>query len=298
MRRPNFTECGYRYMSNATLVERYHYSGLVPTLTTWILPILGTLLQAPFESNAFWRTVKAVNRWIGSPMSSFASILCNIEYKMKPVTSMAKEAEGLLRIALFSEELTLPGSRKTLSQLHAKLTNDLRSNRRRGVVPIFISTLWFLLVWQYLDIGSNVQAHILAMGLFLAWFPVLILCSILDRNPMGSDNIQRKLNKLFDLVCMSLQDETTRYRYIASFNGQPHAAQMAYWVEKISAKAQYIQHSYFCGFAGQARTRFQEVTGLVTTTRLEPRWSWDKSTTDSPGSMGASCGESTDRSSL
>ncbi|KAK7189976.1 hypothetical protein PSPO01_03697 [Paraphaeosphaeria sporulosa] len=124
---------------------------------------------------------------------------------MKPVTSMAKEAEGLLRIALFSEELTLPGSRKTLSQLHAKLTNDLRSNRRRGVVPIFISTLWFLLVWQYL----------------------------------------------------LKQDETTRYRYIASFNGQPHAAQMAYWVEKISAKAQYIQHSYFCGFAGQARTRFR-----------------------------------------
>lgn len=99
-------------MSNATLIEQYHYSGIVrlipsnrqtqityhgcvtlcgsgsdyypwsivsATLTTWILPILGTLLQAPFESNAFWRTVKATNRWVGSPMSSMAAILCDID---------------------------------------------------------------------------------------------------------------------------------------------------------------------------------------------------------------------------
>jgi hypothetical protein len=116
MKRPNFTECGDRYMSNTTLIERYHYSGLVrlippnpqtqityhgclalcgagneynswtvisATLTTWILPILGTLLQAPFESNAFWRTVKAINRWVGSPMSSMAAILCDIDVSGK-----------------------------------------------------------------------------------------------------------------------------------------------------------------------------------------------------------------------
>jgi hypothetical protein len=103
-------------MSNTTLIERYHYSGLVrlippnpqsqityhgclalcgagneynswtvisATLTTWILPILGTLLQAPFESNAFWRTVKAINRWVGSPMSSMAAILCDIDVSGK-----------------------------------------------------------------------------------------------------------------------------------------------------------------------------------------------------------------------
>lgn len=116
MGRVNFTECGERYMSNASLIEQYHYSGrvrLIPpnpntqityhgcvalcgveseyypwaiisaTLTTWILPILGTLLQAPFESNAFWRTVKAINRWVGSPMSSLAAILCDIEISGK-----------------------------------------------------------------------------------------------------------------------------------------------------------------------------------------------------------------------
>ena|SRR5690242_4647207 len=108
---PNFTDCGIRYMSDSALISQYNYSGRVrlveanqstqitydgclavcgngneyyswpvisATLTTWILPILGTLLQAPFESNAFWRTIKACNRWIGSPISSLASILWDI----------------------------------------------------------------------------------------------------------------------------------------------------------------------------------------------------------------------------
>lgn len=108
---PNFTACGIRYMSDDALISQYNYSGRVhlitanqstqitykgcvalcgkgneyytwpiisATLTTWVLPILGTLLQAPFESNAFWRTVKACNRWIGSPISSLAAILWDI----------------------------------------------------------------------------------------------------------------------------------------------------------------------------------------------------------------------------
>lgn len=52
--------------------------------------------------------------------SEFASmrdsfyILMNLnQYKMKPVISMTREAEGLLRIALFSKELKLVGTRKT-----------------------------------------------------------------------------------------------------------------------------------------------------------------------------------------
>ncbi|KAF2630322.1 hypothetical protein BU25DRAFT_362432 [Macroventuria anomochaeta] len=332
---PNFTACGIRYMSDPSLISQYNYSGRVrliaanqttqitykgcvalcgkgnehftwpvisATLTTWILPILGTLLQAPFESNAFWRTVKACNRWIGSPLSSLAAILWDIrisgkcalfvdmavpyndtpdqysefasmrdsfyilmnlnQYKMKPVISMTREAEGLLRIALFSKELKLIGTHKTLSQKRLKLAHDLRSNRRKGVVPIFLSTLWFILALgisveaAFGDLGSNLQAHNLAMGLFVSWLPILILCSILDRNPVASDDIQRKLNKLVDLVCASINDTDTRHAYIASFQDLPQSQQMAYWVEKIATKADYIKGNYFRGFAGQARTRF------------------------------------------
>jgi hypothetical protein len=83
--------------------------------------------------------------------SDFASLrdsfylLMNInQYQMKPFISMTKEAEGLLRILLFSRDLKLLGSKKSLDSARRKLVQDLRSNRRRGVVPVFISTLWFL----------------------------------------------------------------------------------------------------------------------------------------------------------
>jgi hypothetical protein len=116
MGRANFTECSARYMTDPDLIARYGYRGPVrlntpnpqtqityegcvalcgrgndyfawsdvaATLTNWILPILGTLLQAPFESNAFWRTIKAINRWIGSPIASLAFILWDIEISGK-----------------------------------------------------------------------------------------------------------------------------------------------------------------------------------------------------------------------
>ena len=112
----NFTACGQRYMTSPNLIARWNYTGptrLIPnnpetqityegckvlcgtephwyswdiasnTITTWVLPIIGTLLQAPFESNAFWRTVKASCRWIGSPIASLAYILWNIEVSGK-----------------------------------------------------------------------------------------------------------------------------------------------------------------------------------------------------------------------
>lgn len=94
------------------------------------------------------------------------------------------------------------------------------------------------------------------MGLFVSWLPILILCSILDRNPVASDDIQRKLNKLVDLVCDSLLDPEIRNEFVASFVGLPQEQQMAYWVSKIAAKADLIRGNYFHGFAGQARTRF------------------------------------------
>lgn len=322
-------------MQDRNLIQRYNYSGrvrLIPanpytqitdegcvvlcgsgseyapwpqiatSITTWVLPIIGVLLQAPFESNDAWKTVKAINRWIGSPISSLSFILWNIDisgrcalfvdmalpyneigdeesefssvrdsfyilmnlnqYKMKPPISMTREAEGLIRIMLFSKDLKLVGTQKTLSQMRCKLAHDLRSNRRRGVVAVFISTLWFLVALgisieaAFGELGNNAQAHDLALGLFTAWFPVLILCSILDRNPIASDDIQRKLNKMVDFTCLSLQDEATRDNYISSFRDLPHSQRMAYWVNKIAQKAGFIQGNFFNGFAGQARTRF------------------------------------------
>jgi hypothetical protein len=96
----------------------------------------------------------------------------------------------------------------------------------------------------------------LALGLFVSWFPVLILSSIVDRNPVASDDIRLKINKLIDMVCTSLEDPKTRAKFIESFSDMPEARSMGLWVDQISGYAHLIKGDFFTGFAGQARGRF------------------------------------------
>lgn len=154
----------------------YPWKDVSSTLTTWILPVVGTLLQAPFESNAARRTFLAITRWIGSPIASLSYVLWNIKVSAKAalMVDMAvkfdetpdrksdfgsmrdsmylllvmnqytirssamlreKEAEGLLRIVLFSKDLVLTDTDKTLRRMRRILAREVREMRRRGAVP-------------------------------------------------------------------------------------------------------------------------------------------------------------------
>lgn len=215
----NFTACGILFEQNATNLKLYSYHGPAPgllggqerpslitlqgclilcgtgyqrypwstaaaTITTWVLPLVGLILQAPFESNQFRRTFLATCRWLGSPIASLSYIFWNIKItgKCAIMVDMATEynafpdgnsefrrmrdsfyilsvmnqfvinpsmdkipAEKILRIALFETDLRLPNPRKALPEQRAKLAFSLRAGRKRGVVPVFVSTLWFIL---------------------------------------------------------------------------------------------------------------------------------------------------------
>jgi hypothetical protein len=208
--RINFTQCAIDFSNNVTLQDEFGYRGpligigrdyttqitragclevcgtgtdyytwkeVSSTLTTWILPVIGTLLQAPFESNATRRTFLAIARWVGSPIASLSYVLWNIkvsakaalmvdmavkydetphrktdfgsmrdsmylllvmnQYTLKPdvVHQSKKEAECLLRITLFSKDLRLTDTNKSLREMRRILARELREMRRRGVVP-------------------------------------------------------------------------------------------------------------------------------------------------------------------
>ena len=113
MRRSNFTDCSERfkngladptYIYNGTVrgifahtskpafitvegcrqfcgtgIDYYPWKDSSTTITTWVLPVIGLLLQAPYESNEFRRTVWALARWVGNPMASLAYTLWNIK---------------------------------------------------------------------------------------------------------------------------------------------------------------------------------------------------------------------------
>lgn len=60
-------------------IQYYPWGQVAGTITTWVLPVIGLLLQAPYESNAFRKTLYALVRWLGSPIASLSYILWNIK---------------------------------------------------------------------------------------------------------------------------------------------------------------------------------------------------------------------------
>lgn len=63
--------------------DYYDWKDSSATITTWVLPVIGLLLQAPYESNEFWRTARALARWLGSPVASLSYTLWNIKVTSK-----------------------------------------------------------------------------------------------------------------------------------------------------------------------------------------------------------------------
>ncbi|KAJ9623081.1 hypothetical protein H2203_006013 [Taxawa tesnikishii (nom. ined.)] len=175
----------------------------------------------------------------GSIRDSSYILMTMNQYTMKKQAVQKKEAEGLLRIALFSKDLQLRGSSRKLNQFRQDLAQEMREARKRGAVPVFISTMWFLfslgisIQSAFGYIGQNTTAHDLALGCLLSWMPVLILCSIVDRNPVAADDIRNKLNLLVDSVRQSLMDDGIRQHFVESFQGNPQADKMEIWVSKI-----------------------------------------------------------------
>ena len=89
-------------------------------------------------------------------------------------------AEKLLRIALFSDELPMT-TEASLPDRRKKLAGTIRAFRKKGVIPVFVSTLWYLLAVAisiesaFGDRGTTQGAHNLALGLLLAFLPIFIL---------------------------------------------------------------------------------------------------------------------------
>ena len=232
-------------------IQYYSWPDVSSTLTTWVLPVIGLILQAPFESNENFRTFLALARWIGNPIASVSYVLWNIKvtgkcammvematkydefpdassrfaqmrdslyilsvmnqckFSFKPFEwqiltgltftdlinpELTKQegrmvvAEKLLRIALFSDELPM-NTEFSLKDRRKKLAGTIRAFRKKGVIPVFVSTLWFLLALAisiqgaFGQRGSNQQAHDLALGLLLSFLPIFILSSVSPPGP-------------------------------------------------------------------------------------------------------------------
>lgn len=270
------------------------------TITTWVLPIIGLMVQAPYESNEAWETIFSIFRWAGSPIAALSYIFWNIkvtgkcalmvdmstkydeyppegsefsymrdslyilcimnQYTPKPSLPPV-EAEHLLRLAIFSNLLQLKGSsdeRDSLLHRRTVLARALREGRKKGVIPVFVSFLWFVFALvlsielAFNSIGGNETAHDLAIGLLVGWLPVLIVACAVDRNLVSADAIREHLNELVHDVRLALLDPTVLQKYKETTNtGDEDFA----WMASLG-KEELFGGEFFVRFGGQGRTHF------------------------------------------
>ncbi|KAI4677090.1 uncharacterized protein J4E88_006897 [Alternaria novae-zelandiae] len=187
--------------------------------------------MAPFESNAARRTVLAITRWVGSPIASLSYVLWNIKVSAK--------AALMVDMAVKYDDKT----------------------PEYEELDFFISILWFLFAFAlsiqdaFSELGANTTAHDLALGCLLAWFPVLIMSSIVDRNPIAAEAIRKKLNTLVDHVRISLRDPPNRREYLKLYQGEENYPDLEDRIENV-AKKERCMDEFFVDFAGQARVRW------------------------------------------
>jgi len=121
--------------------------------------------------------------------------------------------------------------------------------------------MWFLFAFAlsvegaFGHLGQNATAHDLALGCLLAWFPILIMGSIVDRNPISAEAIRKKLNALVDHVRHSIRDEKHRGRFVESFRDHENFKYFKTRVDNV-AEGEDDMHDFFEEFAGQARIRW------------------------------------------
>jgi hypothetical protein len=89
-----------------------------------------------------------------------------------------------------------------LRHWRAHVASDLRDTRKRSVVPVLVSVIWFcvsLVVSLSKALGSNkASSDNLALGLLMCWLPALVTCAVVDRNPTSIRHAHRALQQFLD----------------------------------------------------------------------------------------------------
>ena len=171
------------------------------------------------------------------------------------------ESEHLLRLTLFSNLIQLNNSddiRDSIVARRTELARNMREGRKKGVIPIFISFLWFVFALAltielaFDDIGGNETAHNLALGLMVCWLPVLIVASTVDRNSVSADSIRERLNELVDDVRRALLDPTIlgEYKRVTKSTDEDFT-----WTAALHDTTIY-DGEFFTTFGGQGREHF------------------------------------------
>ena len=142
-----------------------------------------------------------------------------------------------------------------LVRRRTKLARELREGRKKGVIPVFVSFLWFVFALAltiqlaFGDLGDNQTAHNIAIGFLSGWLPIMVLTSTVDRNVVSADSIQERLNALLEDVRLALLDHDTIASYMRITDTGPEDFA---WCKSLEDE-RVFDGNFFTEFSGQGR---------------------------------------------
>lgn len=239
-------------------------------MTTWVLPVIALLSQLPYESLSEdkYRNLEAFGNWVGAPAASLTTTIWNI-LMIRKCQKLSRKGNSALKDSLYilscinqyqyerrppergydqrrdvallrgvlhpyvQSSQGLPDElRDKLGCLTTHLAFQLRLQRRRGVYPLWLNLIWFLLsfifsvVTAFASLGDNTTAHSLALGLLLSWMPTIAVAAIVDRNPVSATRcgvlIERWLYNVDALFAAEFQRRGSKAQ--AQVDGTPYPA--------------------------------------------------------------------------
>ncbi|KAH6869418.1 hypothetical protein B0T10DRAFT_533871 [Thelonectria olida] len=128
------------------------------------------------------------------------------------------------------------------TQLLQAMAFQLRMLRRRGVYPTFLSIFLFFIAYA-VSLVLAFAAHSVAFGILISWFPLLVLFSVLDRNPVSADRSQRLISRWMQWV-----DSPNRPEHP---NWWSQMREDASWKERGAQQTSFDR--YISDFVGQGR---------------------------------------------
>ncbi|RKK77499.1 hypothetical protein BFJ71_g16732 [Fusarium oxysporum] len=233
------------------------------------------------------RTLEAVSNWLGSPQTALTATIFNFR-QIRECHRRVKEAndiQSVWRDALFVlscfNQFDLLGASASpvvtvnvfiyglfrplslgdndddtilLRDLLKAIAHQLRMLRRRGVIPTLLSLGTFLVAFVFSvalafgDLGDNTTAHSLALGLLFSWLPLLVIFTIVDRNPISAVRSAELMERWLYNVSKIRQWKLTR------------GAEIEWWSSEIAGERPFLVGD----FVGQGRRlRYCGLTSAV-----------------------------------
>lgn len=191
------------------------------------LAIAFSLPYESLHRSKFKRTAAAVLNWLGSPQTALTAtifntlqireahrrsrdrnndktwndlyyvISCLNQFDIPPSSEANNDFIQVLVYGLFCPVIAAVDyeDTKLTRNLLSVIANQLRMLRRRAVMPTlaslgtFLVAFIFSIVLSFTQVGDNaaVDPLVLVLGLLYGWLPVLVIFTIVDRNPVSSE---------------------------------------------------------------------------------------------------------------